>query len=100
MAIYHEEIEDGVSSNKEKQYLLFTIGNNLKYLMQKNNINSIELANEIGLSSWTISKIIHGKMKPNPLTLFYLADYFRVSINSFYKNNLIENHGQKESFGG
>ena len=91
MDIDPKEIKDGVSINN-------TIGNNLKYLMQKNNINNIELANDLGMSCGTINKIIHGKMKPSPLTLFYLAEYFRVSTQSFYKNDLNEIYGQKEAF--
>ena len=53
----------------------------LKNLRTENNISTIKLANEIGVSKQAISQFEKGSNYPHVNTLIALADYFNVSLD-------------------
>lgn len=57
----------------------------LKYYMDLNNVNQIDLINEFGLSSSTISDWCTGKKLPRMGKIQMLADYFGIN-----KSDLLE----------
>ncbi|WP_116964746.1 helix-turn-helix transcriptional regulator [Fastidiosibacter lacustris] len=84
--------------NKEINYLNITeidaypqilnlIRTNLKIYMYQNNVNSVELSKELGISTGTVSKIINGKCNPTILILLAITNYLEIKINDLLKEN-------------
>lgn len=62
---------------------------NLKKLIQKNNIKNIDLANHLGLSKSAISNYISGKI-PKLEIIYKIASYFDVSFDALISKNISE----------
>ena len=54
---------------------------NLKKLMEKNNVNQPKLSCDICISQSAISDWLNGKKEPSISSLWLLADYFNVSVD-------------------
>src|SRR3990167_1873739 len=57
------------------------LANGIGLLMEKEGLNTVELANTLGIPKATLHKIITGKSaKPRPKTLIMIAEYFNIPI--------------------
>ncbi len=61
----------------------------LKYLIKKNNIKNIDLANYLGLSKGAISNYVSGKYKPQTETILKIASYFDVNLENLISKKRI-----------
>lgn len=75
-------------STKEQNFKLFS--ENLKYLIKKNNIKQIELAQYLGMSKSAISNYLTGEHPPRTKTLMRIASYFDVSLESLIEQKVNE----------
>lgn len=75
--------ESGSDSEKVLVGTSHILGENIKKLIQQNNINITQLANSINLPIMTIRRIISGETSdPRISTIKLFADYFKVTIDS------------------
>lgn len=58
-----------------------TIGNRLKSLRVEHDLSQRQLANEMGVSNATISRIEMGERRPDTKTLITYSEYFGVSTD-------------------
>lgn len=61
--------------------------NNLKAILKKQKIKQVDLANGIGVSTGTISKICNGKSESDLKTLIDISDYLHIPLDSILKKN-------------
>ncbi|WP_119328463.1 helix-turn-helix domain-containing protein [Cysteiniphilum halobium] len=60
---------------------LYIIGKNIRCLMHKKGINSVEISRALCMSTGTISKICNGKCNPSILILGPIANYLGVKVD-------------------
>ena len=60
---------------------MMEIGNRLSDLLASHDMSQRELADELGISNATISRIVKGQDNVTLKTLIAIADYFCVSID-------------------
>lgn len=65
----------------------------LRYYMEKNGKNQMDLMRDLGLSSATVSSWYNGKKLPRMGKIQMLADYFGIE-----KSDLLEEKGEKETY--
>ena len=75
------------------------IANNIQAELKKENKKQVDLAEGIGVSKQTMSKIMNGARAINAIELHKISEYLHVSmdlVNVFYENtkNII-NHDKK-----
>ena len=75
------------------------IANNIQAELKKENKKQVDLAERIGVSKQTMSKIMNGARAINAIELHKISEYLHVSmdlVNVFYENtkNII-NHDKK-----
>ena len=70
----------------ESQQQLRLIGRNLKMFMLRRNVNSVELHNNLGVSTGTVSKIVNSKCIPNLLTIYAITRYLGIKIDDLFKD--------------
>lgn len=61
-----------------------TIGKKIKNLRLERGISQEKLAEYVNMSREHISCIERGKNMPNVETLYYIAEYFQISIKDFF----------------
>jgi N-acetylglucosamine kinase-like BadF-type ATPase/plasmid maintenance system antidote protein VapI len=69
----------------KKENILSTISDNLRYLMNKQDVSISELARRCDMSSGTITKIIAGSMSLSIITAMKIADGLDVDISQLFK---------------
>lgn len=68
------------------------LGNNLKYLREKNNIYQNQLANYLNVDQSTIAKWENKTREPNLDYIVKIANYFNISIGDFIILDLSKNN--------
>ena len=61
------------------------IANNIQAELKKENKKQVDLAEEIGVSKQTMSKIMNGARAINAVELHKISEYLHVSMNSLMK---------------
>lgn len=75
--------------------ILSIFSNQLKELMEDNEIKTVELANELGLARTAIGKYLRAEQLPNVEILIKIADYFNCSTNSLFE---LKEHNNTNNF--
>jgi len=74
----------------KQKYNLEVFPENLKYLLKKNNIKNVELANFLGLGKSSITNYTTKFSKPQLETVAMIASYFDVSIDKLLTKKIDE----------
>ncbi len=61
--------------------MISILGNNIKYLREKNNLSQKELANILNIANSTLSQYESGDRVPSDDIKIKIADYFNVSLD-------------------
>lgn len=64
------------------------IGNNIKFLRQKNNYTQEQLAERLGVSYQAVSKWETNSNTPDISLLHQIASLFNVSIDALFSDNI------------
>ncbi|WP_440993930.1 helix-turn-helix domain-containing protein [Cysteiniphilum litorale] len=70
----------------ESEQQLKLVGFNLRRCMFDKGVNSVELHNNLGISTGTVSKIVNGKCMPNLLTIYSITQYLGIKIDDLFKD--------------
>lgn len=70
----------------ESEQQLKLVGFNLRRSMFAKGVNSVELHNNLGVSTGTVSKIVNGKCMPNLLTIYSITQYLGIKIDDLFKD--------------
>ena len=74
---------------------LQSFSKNLKYLIKKNNIKNIDLANYLSVSKGAVSNYISGVSIPKLETMVKIASFFEVGFEKLKSKNIAaENYPQ------
>lgn len=73
---------------KNKDLDLLSFSKNLKYLIEKNNIKNIDLANYLSVSKSAISNYISGVSVPKLETIVKIASFFDVAFENLITENI------------
>ena len=68
------------------------IGSRLKYLRKQDNITQQALATALGIAKSTVSMYESGKREPDFETLEKLADFFNVSMTTFFPSGEVPSY--------
>lgn len=71
--------------------MVFIVGEKLKYLLKKKNLEQQKVAIELGLKPPTFNGYVTGKRKPTFERLNQFADYFHVSVDYLTGHSNMEN---------
>lgn len=70
----------------ESEQQLKLVGFNLRRFMFAKGVNSVELHNNLGISTGTVSKIVNGKCMPNLLTIYSITQYLGIKVDDLFQN--------------
>lgn len=70
------------------------IGNKLKLLRRNNGVSRKELAKNINMNYWTLSKYENDERTPDVKSLVKIADEFNTSVDYLIGRDI--NHGKKK----
>ncbi|WP_440617369.1 helix-turn-helix domain-containing protein [Cysteiniphilum sp. 6C5] len=74
------------TDNTECERQLKLVGFNLRRCMLSKGVNSVELHNNLGVSTGTVSKIVNGKCMPNLLTIYSITQYLEIKIDDLFND--------------
>ncbi len=90
-----ENVLDGYEFNdhnqlKQRKELLYRLSINLERFMDRKGVSSVDLHDELGISTGTISKIINRNYDYNPgvLTLLAITNYLGVTLDSLFQDDV------------
>jgi len=67
------------------EHVLCNFGKNLKHALVETGMKQCELADAVGLSYHTVSKLARGEQTPGAETLIKIADALGVTVDSLVK---------------